>query len=367
MTAAKSFTWPEEFIPPFADLIISIIRTWAEEEVMPIRRQVDEDWEEGRLYLPPLTKLLGEYGMQRFLFPDDLGGMGMGGSNYLSLLAFMVFEEIARADSGMDPPLGMVFVPLLFIAAEPHVNRRLLEEFAPMFCATKEATYAALGMTEPQGGADIENTGLIGGSTIRTTAVREGDEWVINGHKLWPANSGGLARLIAVVCTTDPGSGDPSDMAVIYVPGDAPGVTQGSVYEKGGMASCRNGDIWFENVRVPLWYRAHGPGEDARYFSEALALMNMGSIAYATGSMMNIHERLLEFTSRRMYRGRPLKENDAVAGALADFTADIEALRILGYNSARMYDRPDVYGPHWRPQILAKTRAHRYFEADRIW
>jgi len=365
MRSIKDFTWPEEFIPPFAAPLIAIIREWAEKEVLPYRREYDEDWMEQRLIMPPLRRLLGEYGLQRFLFPDDLGGMGMGNSNYIALLSFMVFEEIARADSGMDPPIGMVFVPLLFMAVEPHVNRRLLQEFAPMFCGTNDAAFAALGMTEQQGGSDIENVDVLGGGTIQTTAVRDGDEWVINGHKLWPANTGGLASLIAVVCTTNPGSNDPRDIAVIYVPGDAPGVTQGNPYEKGGMASCRNSDVWLENVRVPLWYRACGPGEDAMYFGEALALMNMGSIAYATGVMMNIHERLMDFTTYKMYRGRPLKENDAAAGVLADFAATTEALRILGYHCARMCDRSDLYGPRWSREAIAKTRAHRYFAADR--
>ena len=63
-----------------------------------------------------------------------------------------------------------------------------------------------------------------------------------------------------MVCTTDPGSNDPDDFAFIFVPGDTPGVTQGGPYEKAGMAADKNGDIWFENVRVPPWYRAFGPG-----------------------------------------------------------------------------------------------------------
>jgi alkylation response protein AidB-like acyl-CoA dehydrogenase len=81
--------------------------------------------------------------------------------------------------------------------------------------------------------------------------------------------------------------------------------------------------------------------------------------------MMNIYEKLQEFTNQKKYRGRPLKEDDAVAGALADFASTIEVFRILGYQSARMLDRQDLYGERWRPEAVAKARAHRYFVADK--
>lgn len=93
-------------------------------------------------------------------------------------------------------------------------------------------------MTEPQGSADIENMDVIKVSTIETTAVLDGDEWIINGHKLWPTNSGGICSLFGVVCTTNPGSRDLNNFAFIFVPAD------------------KNGDVWFDHFRVPKHYRA---------------------------------------------------------------------------------------------------------------
>jgi alkylation response protein AidB-like acyl-CoA dehydrogenase len=366
MRTIDDFTRPLEYISPMDNLLGSILREWAENEVMPYRRQFDEDYAEHHLIHPPLKKLLGEYGLQRMLFPEDLGGWGLGASNYLYVAAYCMFEEMARADSGMAMAFGVVYWPLLFISLEPHVNRRLLEEFAPMFCGGNEAILSALCMTEPQGGADIENVEVVRGSTIQTTAVRDGDEWVINGHKLWPSNTGGQAQLMAVVCTTNPGSDDPRDIAVIYVKDDMPGVTQGPPYEKAGMAADMNGDVWYENVRVPLWYRAIGPGDDAKYFGEIMSTGNMGIIAWISGAMMNIYERLIEFVNRKYYRGKPLKEDDGVAGLLADFAANIENIRIVGYQCARMCDRHDLYGPLWDPGLVAKMRAQRYLCMDRF-
>ncbi len=202
-------------------------------------------------------------------------------------------------------------------------------------------------MTEPQGGADIENVEILGGSTIQTTAVLDGDEWVINGHKLWPTNSGGVCNLFSVICTTDPGVNDPDNFAFIFAPACTPGVTQGGPYEKAGMAADKNGDIWFENVRVPSWYRAFGPGLDFEYFKEVIALGNMGSIAFVSGVMMNIYERLYDFVTEHTFGKKALKEHDAVAGVLADFAATLEVIRIVGYQLARMMDRPDIYGPRY--------------------
>jgi alkylation response protein AidB-like acyl-CoA dehydrogenase len=220
-------------------------------------------------------------------------------------------------------------------------------------------------MTEPQGGADIENLDLLRGRTITTTAVLDGDEWVINGHKLWPTNSGGVADLFGVVCTTSPGSSDPRDFAFIMVPADTEGVTQGAPYQKAGMAADKNGDVWFEDVRVPGWYRACGPGDDFKYFKEVIALGNMGSIAFVSGVLMNVYELLQDFAARARYAGRPLREHDALAAVLADLVADLELIRIAGYQYARMLDRPDLYGPRWSEAIVAKGRAIKYRACDR--
>jgi alkylation response protein AidB-like acyl-CoA dehydrogenase len=365
MRTIDDFTRPLEYLSPMDDPLGKIVRNWAEEYVIPYRRKFDEDWEDHDLIEPAFKRLMGELGLQRVLFPEDLGGWGLGHSNYLGTSSYRLFEEVARADSGMAVAFGVVFWPLIMIAIEPHVNRELCEEFAPIFCSTTEPRFAANAMTEPQGGADIENMEIVKGSTIQTTAVLDGDEWVVNGHKLWPTNSGGVCNLFGVVCTTNPGSTDPDDFAFIFVPADTPGVTQGPPYEKAGMAADKNGDIWFDHVRVPRHYRAHGPGLDLKYFREVITLGNMGSAAFVSGSMMNVFERLYEFVSSETYQGKPLKEHDAVAGVLADIVKDIDIIRVVGYQYARMIDRPDIYGPRWSEEMVIKGRAYKYWACDR--
>jgi alkylation response protein AidB-like acyl-CoA dehydrogenase len=365
MRGMDEITRPKEYLSPMDEALGNVVREWAAKEVLPNRRRFDEDWRDHAYIEPAFHKLMVGMGMQRASFPEDLGGLGMGHSEYLGTNSFRVTEEMARADSGMAVSYGVTFWPLFMICNEPHVNRRLCEEFAPMFCETSEMRFAANAMTEPQGGADIENLELLRGSTITTTAVLDGDEWVVNGHKLWPTNTGGIAHLLGVVATTRPGSSDPRDFAFILVPADTPGVTQGDPYQKAGMAADKNGDIWFENVRVPSWYRACGPGDDFKYFKEVISIGNLGSIAMVSGSMFNVYETLQEFTSSQEYGGRPLKEHDALAGVLADIVRDIEVIRITGYQYARMIDRPDLYGERWSDEIVAKGRLYKYFACDR--
>lgn len=365
MKTIDHFTRPLENLSPLDKRLGEIARRWADREVIPQRRGYDEDWREHRLIEPAFQKLMAELGLQRMLFPEQYGGLGLGHSAYLGTGAFRLFEEIARADSGMAVAFGVVFWPLMMICAEPHVNHRLCAEFAPLFLNEKKAVFAANAMTEPQGGADIENLDLLRGATICTTARREGEEWVIDGHKLWPTNSGGVADLFGVVCTTQTGSTDPRDFAFIFVPADRPGVTQGNPYQKAGMAADKNGDIWFENVRVPAWYRACGPGDDYRYFKEVISLGNLGSIAFVSGVLLNVFEILRDCAATIRFRGKPLKENDDAAGMLADLAAAAEVVRVVGYQYARMLDRPDLYGARWSEEIVVKGRAYKYFACDK--
>ncbi|MDT8271692.1 MAG: acyl-CoA dehydrogenase family protein [Desulfomonilia bacterium] len=367
MKHIDEFSRPEEYISPFDKHFRTVLRGVLEETVMLRRREYDEDWKEHRLIEPAFDRLMGELGLQKSLFPQEYGGWGLANSDAVFRIGYMLCEELGRADTGFAVALAVTFWPMLVIMVEPYVNDRLIAEFAPMFCSTDKAVFAANAMTEPQGGADIENLGLLGGRTIRTTARLDGDEWVINGHKLWPTNSGGISKLFGVPCTTKPGSDDPKDFAFIFVPADLPGVTQGGAYEKAGMAADKNGDIWFEDVRVPSWYRAHGPGRDAEAFYQLISFGQVMSCAFLTGAMMNLYERLSEFVSARTYCNRALKEHDAIAGIIGRIAGDIDICRILGYEAAMIGDRRNK--PYGKPliseEVVGRIRNIKDFVSDR--
>lgn len=367
MKDIDDFSLPGESVSPLDRHFRRILRKRLEEWVIPERRLYDEDWKEHRLIGPAFDKLMADLGLQKALFPQEYGGWGLGRSDYLFRVGYMLCEELGRADTGMAVALSVTFWPLIVVMVEPYLNNRLIAEFAPMFCNAKKAVFAANAMTEPQGGSDIENIGMMRGSTIRTTARLEKDEWVINGHKLWPTNSGGVASLFGVPCTTKPGSSNLDDFAFIFVPADTPGVSQGGAYEKAGMAADKNGDIWFEDVRVPAWYRAHGPGKDADAFYQLISFGQTMSCAFLTGAMMNLYERLYEFVSTRTYNNRILKENDAIASIIGGIAGDIDICRILGWEAAMIGDRRNK--PYGKPliseEVVGRIRNIKNFVSDR--
>jgi len=203
---------------------------------------------------------------------------------------------------------------------------------------------------------------------VATTAKLDGNEWVINGHKLWPTNSGGIADMFAVFCTTNPGVEDDDAMAIIYVPADTPGVTQGAPYHKAGMAGDLNGDVWFENVRVPKEYRAHQePGLDAKTTKFFICAGNVGPAAQSIGVMLNVYEILKRWVDTRVVGGKLLKEHTITASTLSDIAMTIEICRSDTYMKARMIDRPDLYDIDLTgSEFLAKTRATKLFVTDQL-
>ena len=349
---------------PMEEYFGKIIRKWVEDEVFPVRRKFDEDWKEHKLIEPAFKKLMVDLGMQKALFPEEFGGLGIGHSSYGSTITYRMLEEISRGDSGMGVAFGVTFWPLTLITMEPHVNKRLCREFAPMFVDAAEPVFAASLMTEPQGGSDIENIDLVKGRTIKTVAKSSGNDLIIKGHKLWPTNTGGVAKLLGVVATTKAGSTNEDDFAYIFVPADAEGVTQGKPYEKAGMAADKNSDIWLENVKVPDYYRAWGPGKDALYFRELISWGSLGSCAFSTGVMLNSFEIIYDFVSKYKLNGKLMKEHDSVAGELADIVSLIEISRIAGYHLAEILDRPDLYGNRWEARVTSLARAYKYTITD---
>jgi len=364
--AIEEFVRIKELESPLEKEIAENIREWGDKYVLPYRREFDEDWKEHKLIEPAIEKLMVDYGFQMAMFPEEYGGMGLGSSEYFGTICARWCEEVGRYDMGLLTAVGVTLWTLFPITVEPHINHELCAEFAPLF-ARKKLTMAANAMTEPQGGSDIENMDVNKGKTIRTVAKLEGDEWVINGHKLWPTNTGGVADLIGVVCTTKLGAADERYFAYIYVPADRPGVKFGEPYRKAGMAADKNSDLWFEDVRVPKHYRAWGEGLDAKYFRTLISTGCLFTAAYQVGTAINIYEILKKICSEVRYRGKPLKENTVVAGILADIAAEIQVSRAALYTCARVIDRPDIYGDRFSPEVCAITRAFRLRIGDGLY
>ncbi len=356
------FSLPSEWISEESKQIVQSCREIVEKEIFPVRLELDEDWKDHKIYDGLLKKLMLDFGWQCAPWPKEYGGFELDTVTYN-----LCQEEMNRGDSGLATAAdcgNWAFLPIL----APNPNEVLIKKFAPLACQTDKLFIGCAAITDERSGSDVENIDGTHGKYISTTAELDGDEWVINGHKLWPTNSGGVADLFAVFCTTNPGAEDDEAFAIIYVPADTPGVTQGDPYQKAGMSGDKNGDVWFENVRVPKENRANPkPGDDAiagRLFMNA---GNIGASAQALGIMRNCYELVKEWCDKRVVGGKLLKEHSIAAATLADIAMMIEVCRSDTYMKARMMDNPEPYGiDPSGSEFLAKTRANKLFVTDQM-
>lgn len=320
MPTIDDFSLPREWVSDEAWSLVERVRAWAEGEVFPVRRQIDEDWGEHRIVRPLLERLALEVGYQQACWPAEYGGLGLD-----AITSCLLLEEIGRADSGLATAASCSIWAMSAIFP-PEENRHLMEVFTPLFLDTSRWYVGCLALTDGRSGSDVENIDGTHGRYIQTRARRDGDQWVVTGHKLWATNSGGLADVFAVLCTTSPDAGD-DGVAIIYVPADTPGVTQGSPYRKAGMSGDANGDVWFQDARVPHEYRAHGPGADASRARAMVSSGNVGTAATAIGVMKNVYELVQAWCDTRIIAGKPLKEHSITAGVLADIVTAKRRLR----------------------------------------
>ena len=359
MTPDDPFSLPIEWVPKDGRPLLEAIRTWADEQVIPVRHRIDEDWKSHRICHPLLKSLCVDLGYQRSNWPKAYGGGGID-----SVTAALCLEEISRADAGLATAASCSTWAMSPIAP-PRENRFLMELFTPRFLAEDRWYVGSAAITDARSGSDVENIDGTHGRYIATTARLEGSEWVIDGHKRWPTNSGGLADVFAVFCTTDPEGGDDA-FAIIYVPADTPGVTQGEPFQKAGMAGDLNSDVWFKNVRVPTEFRAHGPGKDAEAARAFIVSGNVGTAAQCIGVMRGVYELLKSWCDSRVVGGKLLKEHSMTAAVLADIASAIEVSRAETYLKTRMLSRPRLYGPPDTQEMLARTRVTKLFVSDQL-
>jgi alkylation response protein AidB-like acyl-CoA dehydrogenase len=353
MPTIDNFIRPKEWVSDFVTDLGRVIRKWGDDKYIPIRQQIDEDWKEHKLVTPMLKEVLVDLGINAAFFPAEVGGTEMPDP---MALTNVICEELGRIDSGFCTACICSVWGMMTMLLKPHRNMGLIEEFGPKFCG-EELYMGCHAMTEPSSGADIENVGRLKGKTIQTTATLDGEEWVINGHKIWPTNSGHVGQLYVVVCTTKRGSTDPKDFALILVPADVEGVSVGSPYQKAGMAADMNTDIWFDHVRVPKRYRLHGPGDDLKYWTRTITMGNIASTAMCVGVMKNVYEIIKKWTSERVIAGKPLKEHSLCAEMLSDIAMMIESTSAWMWAYTREMDYPDIYGLEpWDERLELKSR-----------
>jgi alkylation response protein AidB-like acyl-CoA dehydrogenase len=269
-------------------------------------------------------------GLRTLGVPKSFGGAGVD-----VLTMCLVGEELAVGDLGfaviMDQCWKMAHI--LADAMTPEQQRR----FIPTFVNDPEATLA-IGFTEPGAGSDHQ--GYYDGADIdfRTTAVRDGDHYVINGTKRYVSN-GCMAKLYFIIARTDPTKTLREGGSVFIVPSDSPGFRAGFFHEKSSQRLATNGTFHLENCRVPASNLLCGEGLMSRLRGDYMHGSKAEAAATALGVGRAAYEYALQYAKKRVQGGKPIVKHQAVAMMLAQTAMRIDAARTQIWRAAWLADR----------------------------
>jgi alkylation response protein AidB-like acyl-CoA dehydrogenase len=357
------FMRPEHLISPEIKTFCKTLRRFVDTEIIPHEEELDDywDWSERkeRTFVHDMwNKLFLGLGLQKFFVPPEFGGSG--GATTVDMLVLV--EELSRGDYGAATT-GFITPWSIAALALPKPNEILLKKIAPLLCGNEEYVICSA-ITEPHAGGSVEDVRLKG-SQIRTKARLEGNEWVVNGHKLWPSGYR-EAKMFRVLCAVE---GEPfPNIAQIFIPAEAPGVATSKPYRKMGTSIDTNGDIWFDNVRVPKENRAHDdPEDELKSVIANVAIGRLTSAAFPMGIMKRAYEVLRNYVDNREIAGKPMKDHGAIAHELGQIAKEIMAAEAFLYYAADRLDRPETYGAPWEPKTLAMASACQNTVADLGW
>ena len=305
----------EHFLTEQQELIKSLARRVAEERILPVRAELDEKEE----FPWVIMKDLADADLFRIFIPEEYDGLGEG-----VLTLCLAVEELSRACGGVAVTYAadaLGAMPILLYGSEEQ-KRKYLPDIA------SGARLTAFGLTEPGAGSDA------GG--IRTTAARDGDDYVINGTKQFITN-GGEAEIYTVIALTDPTRG-PRGASAFIVEKDTPGFTFGKKEKKMGMRTSATRELVFHNCRVP---KANLLGREGVGFIVTMKTLDStrpGVGAVAVGLAQGALEAAVAYAQQREQFGHPISAIQAIQHILANMAMELEAARALIYATARTID-----------------------------
>jgi butyryl-CoA dehydrogenase len=296
-------------------MIRKMVREFAEKELAPRAVEVDA---QGQFPWEAIHKM-GELGLLGLNVPEIYGGAGADMVSYA-----IAIEEIARACGSTALTVAahaLCTTPLNLFGSEEQ-KRKYLVPLA-------QGKLGAFGLTEPGAGSDA--------AAAKTTAVRDGDWWVLNGSKIFITN-GGIADVLIIVAVTDKSKGTRGISAFIVEKG-TPGFTPGRDEDKMGLRGSLTSQLFFENCRVPA---ANLLGSEGDGFKYALATLDSGRIgigAMSVGLAQAALEASLRYAKERVQFGQPIASFQAIQWMLADMGTQIEAARLLVHRAAALKDK----------------------------
>lgn len=296
-----------------------VVRDFAEREVAPHVAQ----WDREHHFPVDVVKAMGELGLFGLNVPEEYGGAD---ADFTTLC--VAIEELGRVDQSIGITLsagvGLGINPILTFGDDAQK-----QQYLPDLVAGR--TLAAFGLTEAEAGSDAGAT--------RTTAKRDGDDWIINGSKAFITNSGSdITSVVTVTARTGTDDRGRPEISAFLVPAGTPGFTAEPPYDKLGWHISDTHPLTFDDVRVPA---GNLLGTAGKGFHQFLAILDDGRVAISALAVVLAQaclEACLKYANERTTFGKPIGARQAVAFQLADLATAVEAARLLTYKAAALKD-----------------------------
>ena len=312
------------------------VRRFAENEVRPVATEYDR----AEKFPHEVVEKGAEMGLTGAQIPIEYGGAG-----YDALDVAIIIEELYAADPGVGGSvLGTAFGSEAIVAFGTEEQK---EEYLPPLAEGEAIMGSAI--SEPDSGSDV--------SSVSTRAEKDGDEWVINGNKMWITN-GTVGDFFTVLCKTDPDAdGRYNGFSQIVVESDRDGFESDKITGKMGIRASDTAELIFDDVRVP---EENLVGTEGMGFLQQMQFFDAtrsGVAAQGVGIAKGACERALEYSQEREQFGQPIGEFQAIQHKLADMHTKLEAARQLTYKSAWSVENSDE--PVTKLASMAKEYASR--------
>lgn len=307
------FTFSEE-----QNMLRDMIKKFVDTEVKPLAAKIDKEEK-----IPPeLIKKIAELGLLGIPFPEEYGGAGAGEIGYCIML-----EELARGCGSTTTFVGAhvsIGAMTIYLDGTEEQKKKYL---TPLAQGQKIAAFA---LTEPEAGCDAAN--------IKTQAVLDGNEYVINGNKIFITN-GDIADILTVFAVTDKALGPRGGVSAFIVEKGFKGFKTGKKEEKMGIRGSSTCELIFEDMRVP---KENVLGKTGLGFMTAMKTLDVGRLSLAAGCVGAAKELLdlsTKYSKDRVQFGKPIADQQAIQWMLAEMAAQILAMESMTYRSAWMCDQ----------------------------
>ena len=310
-------------LSPFTEeheLLRGSVARWVNEEIEPNLAE----WEHAGWFPNDVFARAGELGFLGLAFPESAGGQG---GDYWAQVVFL--EEVGRVSQAIAMVLSvqtdMAAPPILEFGTQDQIDRWLKP-------ALRGELIGAIGITEPDTGSDV--------ASIRTNAVRDGDEWVLNGQKMYITN-GARADFITMVVRTAPVEEDNpwGGMSMFIVDTSLPGFEVSQKLEKSGMKMSDTALLFMEDVRLPGDALLGVEGEGFKQIMWELQGERLGVSVFGVAGARAVLNEAVEYASQREAFGQPLTEFQAVSHRLAEMATQVEAVQALVYECCDLWNR----------------------------